>query len=104
MKRCDVYELLSFLANLDWEEDLLVPAARVNKIDDLLRADGIRCDFSRQSFELAAYEYPDLFSVCDHSVTIKAHPGKRRKFVFYNSNEDVALKIKETWQIVIKEF
>lgn len=104
MTRCEVYEFLSFLAGLDRDEDFLVPAIRVNKLDELLRTNGIRCDFTKQSFELAAYEYPEIIEVCDESITIKAHRGNRRRFVYLNSNKEVALKIQESWEVVIREY
>lgn len=104
MTRCDVYEFLNFLAGIDRDEDLLIPAIQVNKLDEMLRLNGIRCDFSKQSFELAADEYPEMFYVCDESITIKAHQDHRRKFVYFNSNRDVAIKIQEIWEVVIKEY
>lgn len=86
------------------EDDMLVPAQRVNRLEELLRSDGIRCDFSKQSFEYAAFEYPERFVVTEQSVKIKVQPKGHRRFVYYNSNKDVALKIKKKWQVVISEF
>lgn len=104
MIRCNAYELLSYLTNMDFEEDLRITAERVNRLEDLLRMDGIGCDFSKHSFEVAAYEYPDRFSIDEQSVWIKVQPKGHRKFVYYNSNREVALKIEERWQVVEKEF
>lgn len=104
MTRCDVYELLSFLTNLELEDDLLIPAQRVNRLEELLRIDGIRCDFSKQALDYAAFEYPERFVVTEQSIMIKVQPKGHRKFVYFNSNKNVALKIEETWQVVLKEF
>lgn len=103
MIRCEVYEFLSFLTNLDIEKDLIISAQQVNRLDELLRIEGIVCDFSKHSFELAAYEYPNRFAVDDQVVCIKVQPNNSRKFVYFNSQEEVALKIEEKWEIV-KEF
>lgn len=89
---------------MELEEDLRITAERVNRLEDLLRMDGIGCDFTKHSFEIAACEYPDRFYVDEQSLWIKVQPKGRRKFVYYNSNSEVALKIEERWQIVVKEF
>ena len=104
MIKCDAYELLSFWANnLEMTSELEITAERINRLSDMLRMENIRCDFSLQAFERAGREYPERFFVTEKSVIVKSCPDLK-EFVFYDSNEDVVIKIKRSWQLILKEY
>lgn len=104
MIKCEVYELLSYLTNLERNEDIIVSAQKVNKLEAKLRTHGIRCDFSRRSLEVAAQEYPERFVVHEQFIRIKAQPKEKHKFVYFNSNKAILSKIELIWEKDIKEF
>ena len=103
MINCEVYELLSFFANLEEENDIIITAKELNQLENVLREEGVKCDFSRYSLESASNEYPSRFVVEEQRVVIKSQAQGAKKFVYYNSNKEVAQKIVKSWEILIKK-
>jgi len=105
MKNCDVYQLVSFLADemikSGSKQDIVVSAAKIKGIAALLYQDDIDCDFGYYSFESVVRSEPIMLNMNDHEITVHHSFFKAGgTFVNYDVDQDLMEKLNIYWKKV----